>query len=82
MLLSIVETVFIFEHFGIENNTPQALALTGIALPAWAAAIYGMLAEQRRISKNGAAFFGKVFIICYVAALLLFAALPLAAKFI
>lgn len=82
MLLSIVETVFIFEHFGIENNTPQALALTGIALPAWAAAICGMFAEQRRISKNGAAFFGKVFIICYVAALLLFAALPLAAKFI
>lgn len=82
MLLSIVETVFIFEHFGIENNTPQALALTGIALPAWAAAICGMFAEQRRISKNGAAFFGKAFIICYAAAMLLLAALPLAAKFI
>lgn len=82
MLLSIVETVFIFDYFGIQNNSPQALALTGITLPAWAAAVGGMAAEQLRISKGGAARFGKAFIICYAAALLLFAALPFAVKFI
>lgn len=82
VLLSIAEIVFVFERFGIENNTPQALAAVGIALPAWAAAVIGTLAEQRRISKGGAARFGKAFIICSAAALLLFAALPFAVKFI
>ncbi len=82
MLLSVVETVLVFDYFGIQNNTPEALALMCILLPAWAAAVGGMAAEQLRISKGGAAIFGKVFIICYAAALLLFAALPFAAKFI
>lgn len=82
VLLSIAEIVFVFERFGIENNTPQALAAVGIALPAWTAAVIGTLAEQRRISKGGAVRFGKVFIICCAAALLLFAALPFAVKFI
>ena len=82
MLLSLAETVLVFDYFGIQNNTPEALALMCILLPAWAAAVGGMIAEQLRISKGDSARFGKAFIICYATALLLFAALPFAVKFI
>ena len=78
ILASVAEIIVVFKLRGIENNSRQAIAAVCVAIPAWAAAIGGLLSEQHRISKGGSEIFGKAFIFCFAAAVLLFAALPFA----